>query len=1082
MATSSELYISWNNALVDYFISTSTSTVFYVTDSKIEDIGKKYNIEKDEEESYKDCFVRAISFFIEKSNSAKGNLRGRIRYTTLKSGLFSILRIEGYTTPTTINDLEDLLETQFGNNKATLLDLAIFLTEHTIFLDVSSKTKLEFAYFSYVIFILLGFNNSEDRTWKGVEEKFKSNKIYFSNNERGKVASLFKTLIDNNVLTSLCVQTQDPYMKYLKYHSVLRPMDRSLFEDILYENHIQWDCNMVYGDLRNLIWRVGIKNTGKYTKLREELRKASTRPYFESLIKEFNREQYALNRSSEVSAGNNTIVKRGKFRFVVDYRSLSTQIWLQYLQPDRAVSNNDITLTHIHTYADNCRVDMNNSVLWTDYVSNGLKYQDSDYFVDSTRSSDFYFFEIIEGVLLAEMVEPEQLVGKACFLVIRNNSKNRQYIINYHKAQPIDISRLPVFGNGWDVYYIPQYEPKQMEINISDSQETQELRYAQICFDNCITIDKKYLLEAFPYIVTEGINDPLQEVGILILDIYGQNVGFKKKSVGNRIYLYDFDTVPCGEIKVTITVDRIEESRSFRVICNTQVAPAINKHCARFDKWGCLNNSLQNEYYSDNQITSAKSNQAQISDIPSIPNYNKEDKQPYHRLMAILYSIGNSANKYRFTSKDLDNILIYLAGFDGDNLTEWEIKKIKYTLRDLGIVTHYYENGKYLYETNTPRLTPLKEGRHIFNGKNEQVIGERMLYLLYGTYSQVMYDYLYTTVDHFEYKSLILSSNNSKLNKYIPSYIVVGLSTNQNLDTIQVCSTSFVDELLLFAGKVSELDQDKVAFKTRNFNDDTSYSYPVMVASPYNRGRKELLRLSPNDILDNDNLSPDLLRTYVRYKHNEPVWCVDRGLQQTELYFKSDWQLPFYVRKALVAQNSALPKDNLYAFGIDDILGADSKEHLFCKMYMYECAQQYKKDVLGDIIHKQVEIVTTKGLKMIAIKSTENGLNNWHLELKMNGKLRCYTQHDKSSKKVFYVNDNKQVEVVSNKERCNTINAKLSAVLNLIIYCSTSKFDENEWVNEFLILAHNKADIPKLNSGEKHEVKIIMPSTIKRKH
>lgn len=1064
MATSSELYISWNNALVDYFISTSTSTVFYVTDSKIEDIGKKYNIEKDEEESYKDCFVRAISFFVEKSDSAQPNSKRRIRYRTLRNNLFSQLHIKGYTNPTT---KDDLLSKQFGSNNATLLDFAIFLTKHTIFVDLHSKTELELAYFSYVIFILLGFNSSDDREWKGVEKIFKLNKIYFSNNEREKVASLFITLIDKNVLTPLCVQTQDLYIRYLKYHSVLKLSDRSLFEKILYDNHIQWDCNMVYGDLRDLIWRVGIKNTGEYTNLREELRKASTRPYFETLIKEFNREQYALNKLSRASAGNNTPVKRGKFRFVVDYRSLSTQIWLQYLQLDSAVSNNDITLTHINSYADNCRVDVKNPISWAGYVSNGLKYQDSNYFVDSTNS-DFYFFEIIEGVLLAEMVEPEQLAGKACFLVIRTHCKNRLDIINYHKAQLIDISRLPVFGNGWNVYFVPQYEPKQVEINISDSQETQVLRYAQICFDNCITIDKKtYLLEAFPYVVTEGINDPLQEVGISICDIDGQNVGFKKKSVGNRIYLYDFDTVPCGEIKVTITVDNIEELRPFRVICNTQVDVAINKPCARFDKWGCLNNTLQNEYYSDNQITSAKLNQVKITKYT--PGYIKEDKRPCHRLMAILYSLGNNASKYRFTSKDLDNILIYLAGFNGDNLTEGEIKRLKYTLRDLGIVTHYYENGKYLYEANTPRLIPLKEGRHIYNGDNEQVAGERMLYLLYGTYSQVMLDYLYTIVDHFEYKPLFLSS---KLNKYIPSYIVVGLGTNQSLDTIQVCSTSFVDDLLLFAGKVSELDQDEDAFKTRNFNDNTSYSYPVMVPSPYNRGRKELLRLSPNDVLDNDNFSPDLLSTYVRYKHEEPVWCVDRILQQnTELYFKSDWQLPFYVRKALVAQNSALPK-YLYAFGLDDIFGTDSKDRLFCKMYMYECAQQCKTDVLGGIIPKQVEIAPS-GLKMKAIKSTENGLNNWHLEISMNGKLRCYTKHDKSSEKVFYVNENKQVEVVSNKERCNTLNAKLSAVLHLIIDCSTSRFNEVEWINDFLVLAHDKADIPELNKGEEHEVKII---------
>jgi hypothetical protein len=49
----------------------------------------------------------------------------------------------------------------------------------------------------------------------------------------------------------------------------------------------------------------------------------------------------------------------------------------------------------------------------------------------------------------------------------------------------------------------------------------------------------------------------------------------------------------------------------------------------------------------------------------------------------------------------------------------------------------------------------------------------------------------------------------------------------------------------------------------------------------------------------------------------------------------------------------------------------------------------------------------------------------------------------------------------------------LSAVLNLIIDCSTSRFNEDEWINKYLILSPDMADIPKLNSGEEHEVKII---------
>ena len=35
------------------------------------------------------------------------------------------------------------------------------------------------------------------------------------------------------------------------------------------------------------------------------------------------------------------------------------------------------------------------------------------------------------------------------------------------------------------------------------------------------------------------------------------------------------------------------------------------------------------------------------------------------------------------------------------------------------------------------------------------------------------------------------------------------------------------------------------------------------------------------------------------------------------------------------------------------------------------------------------------------------------------------------------------------------------------------KLSEDEWINKYLILSPDMADIPKLNSGEEHEVKII---------
>jgi hypothetical protein len=1068
MASRSELYINWNKALVDYFISTSTSTVFYVTDSKINDIGLKYCIDKEESETFVDCFIRAISFFIEKRSDVRRNSRGRICYKDLRNDLFCKLQIQGYTSQTGEKSKDSLLESVFGDNNASVLDFAVFLTKHTILTDLRSKTELQYPYFSYVIFVLLGFNKSENREWKDVKDIFESNGIYFCNNDRAKVASLFKHLIDKDkVLTPSCVQTQDPYIKYLKYHSVLKPGDKNLFDEILFEHHIQWDTRMVYGDIRDLIWRVGIRNIQQYEKLREALLDTHTRPYFESLIKNFDREEYALRVANETNAGNNGSTIKGHFRYVADCLSRSSQIWLQYIKPKCAVSNSGITLTPIYTYADNYRVDVRDKdrILWADYASKGLSYKDSKYSV-SSKKSDLYFFEIIEGRLLAEMIEPEQLAGKACFLIINRNKKDKQNIIKYHHAQQIDIRELHVFDDRWEAYCVPQYVPKQSEVEISFNQTNQLLRYAQVCFDNSITIDRKiYLLEAFPYIVTEGIDDPSNEVDISISDIYGNNVSFKKKIVRNRIYLYDFDNVSCGEIKTTITVDDLEETRSYRVTSNVQVPLATARTCARFDKWGCYNNNLQDYYYSDNEIIPSKS--TSCKNVIDGLNYVKSDKQPYNRLMSILYLLGNNlARDYTFGSNDLDNVLNYLADYEGETLTQYEIKRLKYALRNLGILTHYYENGKYVYETNTPRLVPLRKERILFN--NGRRTDSRELYLLYGTYSQSIYDELYDVVDHFEYKPIELGD---KLNKYIPPYIVVGICRDQKIDSIQICDNYLFDDLMDFAGKVSELDQDENVFRKYNYIDNEPSDYPVMVPSNRDRGRKEMLRLSANDVLDNDDLSPDLLHTYIRYKHNEPVWFVDKErCKNSELYFRSDWLLPFYVRKALVVYNSALP-EYLYAFGMNGILGT---ERLFYKMYTYKCdAKDKLKAVLGGIDPRKFESasISSIGLKMYAIKTVENELKKEHVELYIHDKLLCYTKQDK----VFYCNNGVYNEVISDKQGIKMLNAKLSAVLNLYIHCIPSIFEINEWINDYLCINSETIDTPSENDGVKFEVKIINP-------
>ena len=59
--TRKDKYILWNNALVDNFIN-SDSTVIYVTDNVIEEIGEKYGITKDiDTQTYKDDFLETFT-------------------------------------------------------------------------------------------------------------------------------------------------------------------------------------------------------------------------------------------------------------------------------------------------------------------------------------------------------------------------------------------------------------------------------------------------------------------------------------------------------------------------------------------------------------------------------------------------------------------------------------------------------------------------------------------------------------------------------------------------------------------------------------------------------------------------------------------------------------------------------------------------------------------------------------------------------------------------------------------------------------------------------------------------------------
>ena len=78
---------------------------------------------------------------------------------------------------------------------------------------------------------------------------------------------------------------------------------------------------------------------------------------------------------------------------------------------------------------------------------------------------------------------------------------------------------------------------------------------------------------------------------------------------------------------------------------------------------------------------------------------------------------------------------------------------------------------------------------------------------------------------------------------------------------------------------------------------------------------------------------------------------------------------------------------------------------------------------------------------------------------------------------MFYCYNGKYTEVISDKNGNKTINAKLSAVLNLHIHCATSKFDINEWVKDYLCVNSQIVDTPSQGVGEKYEVKIMKPIT-----
>ena len=121
----------------------------------------------------------------------------------------------------------------------------------------------------------------------------------------------------------------------------------------------------------------------------------------------------------------------------------------------------------------------------------------------------------------------------------------------------------------------------------------------------------------------------------------------------------------------------------------------------------------------------------------------------------------------------------------------------------------------------------------------------------------------------------------------LPLVVKVGFTDNkENSLSIPINNDCTYDRLLSFAGKVTKLDT--IPAFTDNIvgsRDANAENLPCIIPSEDYRGKREQLRIDNERILVNPNIPLSLLRNYVIYKHNSPLWFESRG---GEIFIKEE--------------------------------------------------------------------------------------------------------------------------------------------------------------------------------------------------
>lgn len=1061
-------FLKWTEALVDYFIY-GDSTVIFVTDKVIENIGKQYDIDIDDNEKYLDNFFRSILFMIRKEGSP--NEKGRIVYQRIRNDLFCKWRLKNYLSQ---NEMDQHLQESLDSNK-TLFDFAVFLSNNIISNDVHCSCEIKFLYFPYVVLALLGFNQDEGQEWSNIKNMLQQQGVYFSLNDRDNISKLFEALIRHGALNYHCTYTKDPYIKYLKYHSVLIPSKLKIFKSILYNHNILWDKGTTYNEIRQIIWK-HTRNTTEYSTIREALINNETRPYFEQMIKTFNPHEYRNHITINDHQTEEVNIEKGSFSFVIDLEELCTNIWTRYVCIEHPLEKEGIIVTTKEIISNTFIVDIN-SPIWKKYVVNGLNYKDDNYEISSRLNENYYFFDIIDNRWLVEESEPDKLINRPCFLVL-NKLKIGQHIklLEYHHASLIEeFSISKFFGKDFNVYYIKVYQPHVCK-ELSSIEEP--VIYAKINRKSGIKIWKNgkdyYMLDAFPYIEYEGIL--YKNITISIINACDSHeVHCKKKVVGNKIYLYDFEKIITNEIKITITdnhnqrIDDEADAKSYFSVLNYDEIPNnYSKRYMKYDKWNSLTDN-DDVYYSNN-IVYPKQEQ-NINQIAPDIMPNKEYIKSYNRLMGILYSMGETqkvsrnSQEYDAIKKDsLDSAITYIAEFEGLSLSKSELYKLKSDLCELGIISKFYDNG-HLYQTSSVYLIPI--GKRVIlktsyakDGRTDYMPDITInYYILYGAYSQEIYNLAIKSADEIFY----INYNNDYLD-LLPPITICGYQTDSKIPII-VSKVITSENLLSFAGSICNLEHDSLIqdYKISSCENRESlkHDYPIMEAANNNtdsflakRAKKYQLRISDHEKIHNDSIPLDLLYNYVQFKKRIPMWIEAEQGGDGNIYFKQDWHQPFFIKKALTLSSCHLAA-KAFTFGVDNFLDDKVENNsLFTTLNYYTVksvtTKTKLKKCLGDenshiLYFKNISKKFNNHFSLKAYKQLDKSINIWWLVLYYNNKEIAFT--DKISRKVYMVNDNKFKHVNINSENRNNVNGIFSAIFNL--YYEHSHFGEiTQWYND----------------------------------